>query len=104
MTCDCVEEEVAVLRKINTTLRTMNRSLRNQLRIANEHSDELFMALCNEAPAEALGELWEFGQMDCSPEDYGYIVERCLEALEYSEHRKPFVPTSGGLPDEETSD
>ena len=98
MTCDCVEEEITVIRQLTKTLRTTNRSLRLQLQIEKEHADELFQALCA-SETNIMGELWEFGEMQCSPEDDDAIIETCLEALfEYNERRKPTVsPEVSGL-------
>lgn len=44
MTCD--EEEITVLRKINKTLRTVNKGLRLQLQKSHEYADSLFLSLC----------------------------------------------------------
>jgi hypothetical protein len=46
MTCDCVQDEIAVVRRMNKTLRTMNGLLREKLRIVQEHTDAIFMAWC----------------------------------------------------------
>jgi hypothetical protein len=62
----------------------MNRRLRRWLHATHEEADELFRALCtdDEVRAEAaMGELWGSGDFDCGPQDYAFIVERCLEAL-----------------------
>ncbi len=61
----------------------MNRRLRRRLQLAHEQTDELFCILCNTNPqAEAaMGELWGSGEFDCGPQDYDFMVERCLEVL-----------------------
>lgn len=101
MVCDCVQDEITVVRNINKTLRTMNRLLRAQLQTSKEHADDIFEALCaSELSIDSLGELWEFGNMQCSPEDYSAIVETCLLALEeYNERRKPMTQDVRDLPD-----
>lgn len=41
-----LEEELAVLRQANRALRVVNRNLRERLRQTEEHSHEVFFALC----------------------------------------------------------
>lgn len=68
----------------------VNRALRRQLRDMHIRADSLFVALCGTNPAaeKAFGELWGSGEFDCGPQDYDFIVERCLEAVhEYNERR-----------------
>lgn len=65
-----------------------NRALRRQM-------DSLFTALCNsDTEAEsAMGELWGSGLFDCGPQDYEYMVERCIAAVrEYDESRTKPAP------------
>jgi hypothetical protein len=67
-----------------------NRALRREISVVRHSADNTFLALCvNDSPAtEALGKLWASGEFDCGPEDYEFIVERCLEAVrEYNEYR-----------------
>lgn len=65
-----------------------NRALRRQM-------DSLFRTICDTKTGieaeTAMGELWGSGLFDCGPQDYAYIVERCLVAIrEYDEsHTKP---------------
>lgn len=66
-----------------------NRALRRDLLSLHKQTDTIFQALCNtDGATTAMDELWGSGYFDCGPQDYDYIVERCLEALfEYNEHR-----------------
>lgn len=66
-----------------------NRALRRQLRDLHEQADGYFDALCNTSgEVMAMGELWGSGLFDCGPQDYEYIVERCIEAVR-AYKRKP---------------
>lgn len=59
-----------------------------RLRATRRQADKIFKALCDNGAAEALGELWASGYLQCGPEDYPTMVETCLTALrEYNEHR-----------------
>ncbi len=60
----------------------MNRRLRRRLIVMHEQMDELFRILCDteQQAATAMGELWGSGAFDCGPQDYDFIVTRCLEA------------------------
>lgn len=90
------ESSVAELEKRNRAQRSTNRKLRRAHKSEQEHSDELFVALCQsqlEAKA-ALGELWTRGGFRCGPEDYDQIVERCLEALGIVS----FLVSNGSIP------
>lgn len=66
-----------------------NRALRRQLLGLHQQADTFFYALCNTSGADtAMGELWGSGEFDCGPQDYDFIVERCIEAVhEYNERR-----------------
>lgn len=78
------EDRIAVVKRHNKVLRKIHRQLRNTLRFTIQHSDNLFMELCNTSKeAEfALEELRLRGEMDCSPQDYSRIVELAVEALQ----------------------
>lgn len=46
MNCDCVEDEITVVRRINKALRTTNHMLRQQLQTSREQIDDMFNTLC----------------------------------------------------------
>lgn len=79
----CDDEEITVVQKLNRTLRTVNKSIRQRLQVLMEEKDELFLMLCStEAKAEeALWEIWEQGKLECDPDDYITIVQECITAL-----------------------
>lgn len=83
MTCDCVKEETTVVRKLNKTLRTMNKLLRSNLQQAQEQADRVATLMFEDTAIQAMRELWERGDLFCSPEDYNTIVEACVSALEF---------------------
>ena len=76
-------EEVFVLRRHNRALRSVNKNLRELRKHSQDHSDALFLALCDDSKeAEiAMEKLRTLGELDCDPLDYNHIVESCLEAL-----------------------
>lgn len=70
-----------------------NRILRRTIEDFQSRMDQAFFALCEDKASVAMGELWGSGEFDCGPEDYDYIVERCLEAMsEYNESRTHPAP------------
>ena len=77
------EDRVAVVKRHNRVLRKVHKQLRRTLNSATQHSDILFLELCNtDKSAEfAMEKLWTLGQFECGPKDYEYIVERCLDVL-----------------------
>lgn len=88
---------IAELERKNRAQRSTARKLRRAHKMEQEHSDELFNALCHsqlEARA-AFGELWTRGGFRCGPEDYDQIVERCLEALGIVS----FLVSNGSIPE-----
>ena len=91
MACDCAKEEIAVIKQLNSALRTVNRSLRLQLATEKAHSDYVFNELCSNKAVDALGEIWERGGFLCSPDDYQAIVEACKKALEFHANPRPKV-------------
>lgn len=95
MNCDCVKEETTVVRKLNKTLRTMNKLLRSSLQHAQEQTDRVALLVFEDTAIQAMRELWERGDLFCSSEDYDAIVEACVSALEYrAEHLKPIASSS----------
>lgn len=73
-----------------------NRALRRQLLKLHITTDRLFAALSGSASTateaeEAMGELWGSGKFDCGPQDYSYMVMRCLEAIRAS-RTNPITP------------
>jgi hypothetical protein len=48
------EDELSVVRRQNSALRSINRSLRKRLLASEAHSDEIFTALCGEDPEQIL--------------------------------------------------
>lgn len=77
---------IAELERKNRAQRSTARKLRRAHKMEQEHSDELFNALCNsqlEAKARvAFGELWtRGGGFGCGPEDYEMIVDVCMGAI-----------------------
>lgn len=87
------DEQNAVLRQHNRALRSVNRQLRRLVKKSQDTADATFLELCAsevldtdpQASAEAaLEKLRTLGGIDCGPEDYSLVVERCLEALNFS--------------------
>jgi len=76
-------EEVFILRRHNRALRSVNKSLRKLRNHSQEHTDEIFLALCDsDKEAElAMEKLRTLGEFDCDPGDYDFVVAGCLDAL-----------------------
>lgn len=92
------DEDRSVLRLHNRALRTVTRQLRRKVDRIEKNADEVFLELCkSDLPAVyAMGELWGSGNFDCGPQDYEWIVKRCLEAVrEYDERHTS--PVTGGI-------
>lgn len=95
MLCESCSEPIAmrsVVRQQNRALRTIVRRLRATVRNGQEHSDEMFVALCDTDPSveNAMRRLWEEGGFapprspegyPFGPSDYEEVVETCLRAL-----------------------
>lgn len=81
------ELEQSVVRQRNRVLNITNRKIREAHRELSDKTDELVRAFCEtETESErAMRELWERGGLDCSPQDYEGIVERCVAALQFIE-------------------
>lgn len=97
LTAEAMGEENIRLKRTNKILRTVNGMLRRQFQRQQTSADEVFVSLCDvDKGAElAMGELWGSGEFDCGPQDYDFIVERCLAAIRDDESRtKPCT----GLP------
>lgn len=79
------EEErlVTVLRKNNRAQRSVVKRLRRARLQAQEHADALFNALCetNTTAENVIQEIWERGELNCSPNDYQSIIDLTVEAL-----------------------
>lgn len=71
-----------------------NLALRRELLRIHAQADTIFDALCNTSgPVTAIGELWGSGLFDCGPQDYEFMIERCLAAVrEYNERRTQPMP------------
>jgi hypothetical protein len=78
----CDEEEITVIQKLNRTLRTVNKTIRQRLQKLLEEKDELFLMVCaSDKAEEALWEIWEQGKLQCDPDDYITIAQECINAL-----------------------
>ena len=77
------DEHVLVIRRQNRVLRKVHRTLRRAVRDAQHRADETFAQVCEvKTEAElAMEKLWTLGGFSCGPQDYDYIVESCLRAL-----------------------
>lgn len=125
MLCESCSEPIemqSVVRLHNRALRRVVRALRASRKRQAEGIDRLFQELCDpsarEAAEKAFGELWGSGRFDCGPQDYEFMVERCLVAVsEYDErHTNPESSAEqvqscadpsaveGGLPEAESED
>lgn len=80
---DIEEEEVFVLRHNNKAQRSVNRQLRRAIKHFQNHTDELFLELCDtDKEAEvAMEKLWTLGGFNCGPRDYDYMIDRCVDAV-----------------------
>lgn len=84
--CNSHDELRSVTRLQNKALRTVNRLLRRRQEQIQTENDRTVCALF-EAPSAAefaLKELWERAELQCSPEDYQWIVDVAVEALKAS--------------------
>ena len=83
------DEQIDVVRHHNRVQRRVNSSLRRALKYSVEYNDNLFMELCNSDSDKeaklAMEKLWTLGKFQCGPQDYDFIVEMCIRALEDSE-------------------
>ena len=85
MTWDKEEaEEVEVLRHHNRAQRSVNRHLRRAVKHFQNHTDELFLELCDsDTEAQiALEKIRTFGGLECDSGDYSFIVDSSVRALQ----------------------
>jgi|SRR5581483_11325844 len=90
MAVEAMGEELIRLKRSNKILRNVNSTLRREVTALKEGKDQLFLELCATKPSAeiAMGELWGSGEFDCGPQDYEFIVNRCIEAVrEYNASR-----------------
>ena len=78
------EEEVEVLRHHNRAQRSVNKQLRRAVKHFQNHTDELFLELCDSDTESqlALEKIRTFGGLECGPSDYSYIVDSSVRALQ----------------------
>lgn len=78
------DEDRSVIRQQNRAMRSITRSLRSQVRRLQEHSDAMFLAICDtQTEAErAFGELWRTGLYDCAPNDYDFMVQETIKSFD----------------------
>jgi hypothetical protein len=79
------DEDRSVIRQQNRAMRSINRSLRAQVRRLQEQADNVFQAICEtETEAErAFSALWRTGYFNCDPKDYDYMVEKATAAFDH---------------------
>lgn len=84
MPCEnCTDELRSVYRSQNRTLRLVNRNLRRKLTAVEEHSDEVFLSLCETDPrAElVLREVCEKAGIEFSADGYDDMADKLIERL-----------------------
>jgi len=88
MAWDEETEEVEVLRHHNRAQRSVNKQLRRAIKHFQNHTDELFLELCDSGTEAqlAMEKIRTFGGLECGPNDYSYVVDKCIEALSTIDH------------------
>lgn len=70
-----------------------NLDLRRQMKSLQHSADDTFRALCNDRAAAAMAALWDSGHFDCGPDNYEFIVEKCLTVLAQQKNASVNAPS-----------
>lgn len=84
MACEnCSDEMRSAVRSQNRALRLVNRNLRKKTNELQEHSDEVFLALCETNPISelVLREICEKAGIVFSTDDYETMADSVVNAL-----------------------